>query len=142
MYTYYVGRAHPCIQPCHKINGCLLRMHKTIKSSFIIRDGLTLATTVPPLTKSDNLPQGNSESPHVSGAAKLSLRNRFQRHPSQGQAPGHRLNVHTLLVPVVTQPEVGDENLPRALHEDVVAGQVPVHHAEAGQIFLGRSQSS
>ena len=145
------GKRQRCIQTCLRqpYNFCgnnrnagyslhVHKHHKQQRGGLAIRDGLTLATTVAPrpLTESNNLPQRDSKGPHVCGGAKLSLRNRLKSHPSQRQTPGHRLHIHPFLMPVVTQTKVGDQHLLWSLHEDIVAGEVAMHHTETAQIFL------
>ena len=85
-------------------------------------------------TQSPYLPQRHSVGPHIGGAGKLSVDYGLNGHPFQRHTSFGVLHINLLCLP--GHAKVGDFQCLSLTDENISAGQVTMHNAEAGKILL------
>lgn len=87
------------------------------------------------LTQSEDLPQGDTKRPYVTGSGELTQQDALPGHPSYGQHGPALDAVVVAAVQVSTHPEIGDLDGEAPVQEAVPGGQVTVHEVQRRQVL-------
>ena len=126
---------------------CTLTVHKNDVQTdhlieTILNNSVPLHTTVH--TKCYNFPEGNSEGPDIRGSGELGISDGLDGHPANGQPSRLSVLIDQILflVKLAIEAKIGDLYNFICREEEVPAGDISVHHTNAGQVVLGGKHTS